>query len=177
VEEQEEIRKKLELEKILDKAVDLGVSYADVRYQCYDYEVITVENKTLKSYSSRRLSGLGIRVAIKGAVGYASTSDLSRNSLEKTLENATKAAKSIKSEKQPFGETEINTADVKLPIKINPVDVSPEEKVSIALDANKSAWISDRIKSAITRLGLSNDFRLYISSEGTKVNVETTLVQ
>ena len=176
MEEQEEIRKKLELEKILDKAVDLGASYADARYQCYDYELITVENKTLKNYSSRRLSGLGIRVAIKGVVGYASTSDLSQGSREKTLENAAKAAKSIKCEKQPFGETEINTADVKLPIKTNPVDVSPEEKVSIALDANKSAWISDRIKSAITRLGLSNDFRLYISSEGAKVNVETTLV-
>lgn len=176
MEEHPEIRNKLELEKIFDRAVDLGASYADARYQCYDYELITVENKTLKSYSSRRLSGLGIRVAIKGAVGYASTSDLSRNNVEKTLENATKAAKSIKSEKQPFGETEINTADVKLPIKTNPVDVSPEEKVSIALDANKAAWISDKIKSAITRLGLSNNFRLYISSEGAKVNVETTLV-
>lgn len=173
---EEERIKKLELEKILDRAVDLGASYADARYQCYDYELITVENKTLKSYSSRRLSGLGIRIAIKGAVGYASTSDLRWNSLEKTLENAIKAAKSIKREKQPFSEAEINTADVKLPIKTDPTDVSSEEKVSITLDANKAAWISDEIKSAITRLGLSKDSRLFISSEGAKVSVETTLV-
>jgi TldD protein len=176
VEEHQEIRNKLELEKILDRAVDLGASYADARYQCYDYELITVENKTLKSYSSRRLSGLGIRVAIKGAVGYASTSDLSWKSLEKTPENAIKAAKSVKSEKQPFREAEINTSDVKLPIKTNPMDVSPEEKVSMALDANKAAWISDKIKSAITSLGLSKDSRLFMSSEGVKVSVETTLV-
>lgn len=172
----EDEEKELELQRILDRALDHGASYADVRYQCYDYEVVTVENKTLKSYSSRRLSGLGIRVAIKGGVGYASTSDLNRNSLDTTLENAIEAAKSIKSEKQPFTEAEINTADAKLPIKTNPFDVSPEEKVSVALDANKAAWISDEIKSAITRLGSSKDFRLFVSSEGAEVGVETTLV-
>ena len=176
MEEREERIKNLELEKILDRAVDLGASYADTRYQYYDYELITVENKALKSYSSRRLNGVGIRVAIKGAVGYASTSDLSQNSLEKTLHNAIKAARSIKIEKKSFSEAKINEADVKLSIKTDPMDVSPEEKISIALDANKAAWISDKIKSAITRLGLSNDFRLFVSSEGAKVSVETTLV-
>jgi TldD protein len=176
VEEHKERRKNLELEKILDETVDLGASYADVRYQSYEYELVTVENKVLKSYSSRRLSGVGIRVAIKGTVGYASTSDLNKNSLGKTLDNAIKAAKSIKSEKKPFGETKINKFDVKLPIKTEPIDVSPEEKVSIALEANKAAWISNEIKSAITNLGLSHDSRLFMSSEGAKVSVETTLV-
>ena len=174
--EHKERRENLQLEKILDKTVHLGASYADVRYQDYDYELITVENKALKSYSSRRLSGVGIRVAIKGTVGYASTSDLSRKSLEKTLDNAVKAAKSIKGKKKPLIETKINNADVKLSIKTDPRKVPPEEKVSVALDANKAAWISDDIKSAITRLGLSNDFRLFMSSEGAKVCVETTLV-
>jgi TldD protein len=174
LEEYEE--RKPELEKILDKAVDLGASYADARYQCYDSELITVENRALKSHSSRRLSGVGIRVAVKGAVGYASTSDLSRKSLDKALDNAVKAAKSIKSEKQPLGEAKIKEAYVRLSVKTDPMSVSPEEKVSVTLDANKAAWISNEIKSAMTTLGLSKDFRLFISSEGAKVKVETTLV-
>ncbi len=165
-----------ELEKILDKAADLGVTYADVRFQRYDYELITVENKTLKSYSSRRLSGVGIRVAVKGSVGYGSTSDLSKSGLEKTLDNAIKAAKSIKGKKKPFSEIEINKADFRLPIKTDPITVSSEEKVSITLEANKAAWVSDEIKSAITNLGLSKDRRLFLSSEGAEVGVETTLV-
>ncbi|MDH5450967.1 MAG: TldD/PmbA family protein [Candidatus Bathyarchaeota archaeon] len=176
MEKQEEERKTLQLEKILDKAVGLGASYADIRYQDYDFELITVENKALKSYSSRRLSGVGIRVAIKGAIGFASTSDLRRSSLERTLGNAVKAAKSIKSEKKPFSATKINETNVKLPIQTNPIDVSPEKKVSITLEANKAAWISDEIKSAITNLGLSSDARLFISSEGANVRVETSLV-
>lgn len=165
-----------ELEKILDKAISFGASYADVHYQQYDDELITVENKALKSYSSRKLSGIGIRVAIKGSTGYASTSDLSWNGLGKALDHAIKAAKSIKTEKGPFSEAKVNRSDVKSSIKTDPANVSPEEKVSIALDANKAAWINNEIKSAITRLGLSKDFRLFMSSEGAKVNVETTLV-
>jgi len=174
--EKAERKDTVEMEKILDNAAKLGVSYADVRYQCYDYEMITVENKTLKSYISRRLSGIGIRVAVKGAVGYASTSDLSHDSLNKTLNQAIKAAKSIKGKKQPFSKAKINKADVKSFIKTDPINISPEEKVSIALDANKAAWISDKIKNATTRIGLSKDSRLFTSSEGAKVNVETTLV-
>ena len=165
-----------DLEKILDRAVRLGASYADARYQRYDYELITVENKALKSYSSRSLSGLGIRVAVKGSKGFASTSDLSLRGVEEALENAIKAARSIKSEKETIGEAKVNEADVKLSIKTDPIDVPPEEKVSITLDANKAAWISDEIKSGVTRLGLSKDSRSFISTEGADVNVETTLV-
>ena len=174
--EHEERGKKLELKKILDEAIDLGASYADVRSQCYDYELITVENKALKNYSSRRHSGVGIRVAMKGAVGYTSTNDLTQSSLEKTLDTAIKAAKSIKREEKTFSETKINEANVRLSIKTDPIDVPPEEKVSITLEANRAAWISDKVKSAITKLGLSKDLRLFMSSEGADVSVETTLV-
>lgn len=165
-----------ELEKILEKASNLGVPYADVRYQHYDYETVIVENKALKSYSSRRLSGVGIRVIIDGSVGYASTSDLSWNGLDRALDNAIRVAKSVKSEKKLFGEAKVQKVDVKLSTKSHPIDVSPEEKVSVALDANKAAWISNEIKSAVTRLGLSKDVRLFLSSEGARVNIENTLV-
>ncbi|RLI22649.1 TldD/PmbA family protein [Candidatus Bathyarchaeota archaeon] len=165
-----------EMEKIIREAVNLGVSYVDVRYQQYDYELITVENRALKSYSSRKLSGMGIRVAINGAVGYASTCDLTYAALKRTLENAVKAAKSIrKEEKQPF-KAEVNRVEMNSPYKIDPLSVSPEEKVSAALDANKAAWIDEKIKSAITRLGLSKDHRIFMSSEGSRVATETTMI-
>mgnify|MGYP001077010616 CR=1 FL=1 len=176
VKENEETIKKAELDIILDKAVNKGASYADARFQCQDNELITIENKTLESYTSRNLSGIGVRVSIKGAVGYASTSDLTRENLDKTLDNAIKAARAIKGEKKAFKGTKITKAELKSPIRIDPVNVSPEEKVLLALDANKAAWVSDKIKSATTRLGLSKDFRLFMSSEGAETNVETTMV-
>ena len=165
-----------DMEKIIRKAVDLGVSYIDVRYQQYDYELITVENRTLKSYSSRRLSGAGIRVALNGAIGYASTSNLTYAALEKTLENAIKAAKSIKKEEKQQIEAEVSQIEMKSPYKIDPFEIAPEEKVSAALDANKAAWINEKVKSAITRLGMSKDYRFFMSSEGSRVITETSMI-
>jgi TldD protein len=167
---------KFDLERILHKATSLGASYADARYQCFDDELITVENRELKSYSSRRLSGIGIRIIVEGAVGYASTSDLRQSCLERRLQNAIKAAKSIKGQKHVFVETRINKTKVKSPAKIDPSNVPPEDKVSIVLDANKTAWISSNVKNAVTRLGLTKDSRLFMSTEGAHVEVETTLV-
>jgi len=166
----------IHLERILDEALRRGVSYADVRFQSYDYESVSVENKVLESYSSRKLSGFGIRVFLNGAVGFASSSDLGHESLEKTLGNAIKAAKALKSKKLLFSDVKINESDAELHVKIDPVDISPEEKVSVVLDANKAAWVNDKIKSASTRLGLSKDYRWFASSEGARITVETTIV-
>jgi len=171
--EQEEM--KAELEKILDKAVKDKVSYANVRFQSYDSELITVENRALESYTSRKFCGLGVQVSIKGAVGYASTSDLTKKNLDKILNEAIKAARAVKGKKKEAAKSEVNKIKIKSPLKINPVNVSPEEKVSLVLDANKSAWLNDKIKSATTRLGFFNDSRFFISSEGAETSVETTM--
>lgn len=176
VNELEEHEETKELEGIVQKALKRGVSYADVRFQSYDSELVSVENKVLESYSSRRLSGFGIRVSANGAIGFASSSDSSPEKIEKTLENAIRAAKAVKSKKLTFGDATINEAKVKSRVKINPVDASSEEKVALTLDANKAAWINDKIKSCSTRLGLSMDYRWFLSSEGAETSVETTMV-
>lgn len=167
--------KDLDLEKILKDAARLGASYADVRYQSTEYEVITVENKNLDSYSSRKLSGVGIRTMVKGAFGYAATSDLSKTGLQKTLEASTKVAKAVGSEKKAFSKASTKKAIVKLPIKKNFDNISPEDKVSVTLDANKAAWTSVEIKNVSTRLGMVKDFRSFLSSEGTRTEVQNSI--
>jgi len=165
------------LEKLLDRAGSLGASYAGVNYQRRDAELIEVDNKALKSYSSRSLSGVGVRVVHGGSLGYASTSDMSWEGLVGTLEEAVKVARSMTTgEDEPLRHLEVNTADVGLPMKTDPLGVSPEEKVSLAMDANEAAWNSDSIKSTLTRLGLIVDTRLLMSTEGAKVKVATPVV-
>jgi len=69
------------LEQILDKttALEASARAADTCCQRFEDELITVENKELKSCSSRRFSGIGIKIVLKGAVDYAFTSDLSQS--------------------------------------------------------------------------------------------------
>ncbi len=165
------------LDQILSEALRRGASYCDVRAHVHDYELITCENNVLKSYSSRRLSGVGIRVCIKGSTGYASTTCLDGSSLTKTGERAVKAAQSV-DRKGSFSdcENEIERANLNVPIRKDPRDFSPEEKVSTVLEANKAALNSEEIKNVSTRLGIFRDLRLFRSSEGADISVETPLV-
>lgn len=165
-----------DLKEILEKALSLGVSYADARYQSQDSERVMVDNRTLKDYSSDRLSGVGIRTIIGGALGYASTSDTSRDSLEKTLHIAVKGARSVKAQEKALAPVIINQAVVDLSVKADPFDVSPEEKVHLVMEANKTAFVNDQIKNAITMYGATEETRLFISTEGAEVKVKTTLL-
>jgi TldD protein len=166
-----------QMEKLLEKAEALGASYAGVLYQRRDSETIEVDNKALKSYNSRSFSGLGVRVVHGGALGYASTSDMSREGLEGCLEQSVKAARAMESvEGETLRPIEVKTEDIELPVKVSPFDVPPEEKVSLALDANEAAWNSERIRSTRTRLGLKVDERIFLSSDGASVRVVTPLL-
>jgi TldD protein len=163
------------LESLLSKALKRGASYADVRFQSYESELISVENKTLDNYSSRKFSGFGVRVFVNGAVGFASSSDLSSRSVEKTLDSATRAARAVKNRQGTLAQAHVNKAIAISSARIDPFDIPPEEKVSIALDANRAAWTDDKIKNAMTNLGMTRDYRWFASSEGARVTVETTM--
>jgi TldD protein len=95
--------------------------------------------------------------------------------LNEALERAIKAAHSAKNKGITLGLGVVNKADVKSPKKTDPLNVSPEEKVSVVVDANKASFVSDKIKSAVTSLCLSKDYRLFMSSEESEVKVETTI--
>ncbi len=163
------------LYSILEKAERSGVSYADVRYQEHYYESILVENKVLRNYSSRKFSGVGIRVFVEGALGYASTCNMSRESLIRALNNAINVARALGKGGEKSLDFETNRAEVRSNFKVDPINVSPEEKISVTLDANKSAFIEDRVKNAATRIGFLKDLRLFMSTVGANVKVETVM--
>ena len=165
------------LEKLIETAAGRGASYTGIGFQRRDYEYVEVSNKVLKEYTSRTMSGVGIRVAYKGALGYASTSDISPGGLMKVLEAAIKAARSMPSGGgEPLTPVKVEQVEVGLPFRVDPFEVPPAEKVSVVMDANKAAWNSDSIRSATTRMGLAKDDRLFISSEGARVRVVAPLV-
>ena len=91
-----DLEETIDLTEIINKALKRGGAYADARFQIYESELVSIENQVLDSYSARKLSGFGIRVLVNGAVGFASSSDLTEPSIEKTLDSAVKAAKAVR---------------------------------------------------------------------------------
>ncbi len=166
-----------ELERLLERGEALGASYAEVLYQRLDSEDIEVENKALRSYKSQSFSGLGVRVTCGGSLGYASTNRMTGEGMGRALESAVRGAGSTpRGEDEPLRKVDIIVADAMPPVKVDPLDVSPDEKVVLALDTNKAAFNDGKIKTARTKVRLMVDERFLVSTDGARVRVVTPLV-
>lgn len=103
---------------------------------------------------------MGVRFQVNGGIGYASTSELTPQSIEEVMERAMKTARAMRGGRG-LTPAEILRTKERLRVKVDPLDIPPEEKVSLALDANGAAWVGDEIKNAVTMLGIARDLRLH----------------
>src|ERR1051326_943348 len=63
-------------EAALQAALDAGASYADVRMQEIETEELSVRNAVLETAEHDTSAGLGVRVLLDGAWGFAATFEL-----------------------------------------------------------------------------------------------------
>jgi len=166
------------LVRLVDEAQVLGASYSEARFQDISSTVVTVENGLLKAYETDRLRGVGVRVLLEGAWGFSSSNELDLPKLKRSVRQAIKIAKSSRK-----GSPNISIAGregiqdkVSVQVNVDTTEISPEERIRIGLEANKAAMISDRIKNATTRLGTTADRRLFVNSEGTRLELNSSIV-
>ncbi|MEE9510172.1 MAG: TldD/PmbA family protein [Candidatus Bathyarchaeia archaeon] len=164
------------LESLIGEALKLGASYADVRFQEVESSVITVENSRLKNYGKSALSGLGVRVLVDNALGITSSTILESKHLLEQVRNAVKATRTIAKRTNPIhlrNATPLRKS-AKSSFSKKPDSLSDEEKISLVVDANKSATLKG-ITNRITSLGWFTERRVFKSSEGAEVSLETTM--
>ena len=164
------------LESLIGEALKLGASYADVRFQEVESSVITVENSRLKNYGKSALSGLGVRVLVDNALGITSSTILEPKHLLEQVRNAVKATRTIAKRTNPIhlrNATPLRKS-AKSSFSKKPDSLSDEEKISLVVDANKSATLKG-ITNRITSLGWFTERRVFKSSEGAEVSLETTM--
>ncbi|MEM1664724.1 MAG: TldD/PmbA family protein [Zestosphaera sp.] len=82
----------MDLEKIIRKAVDLGVSEVEV-YLARISETSLTLSDVIETSKFIKLSSLGMRVVVNKSVAIVGTQDLSSESIEKSLNSATSIAK------------------------------------------------------------------------------------
>lgn len=80
---------------LLEKTLSNSPFWAEARFHKRSAQSLSVQKGLVKQAKSNLTSGVGIRVLVDGAWGFSSTSDLSPNSLEKTLKLAIDCAKSL----------------------------------------------------------------------------------
>jgi len=97
----------------LDTATQRGAGYADVRIVDHRQRALATKNGKVGNANSADTLGIGIRVLVNDAWGFASTDDLSRESVERTAAQALEIARASAS------------------VKEQPVRLAPEPAVKI----------------------------------------------
>lgn len=127
----------------LTAAKDAGATYCDVRIGRYLSQAVMTREDKVQSVMNRESTGVGIRVIVNGAWGFAATSDLSQTGVVAAAKQAAAIARAnskyqsvpVQLAKVPaFGEVSWKT-----PIRKNAMEVPIKDKVELLLGVNAAA--------------------------------------
>jgi TldD protein len=156
----------------VDTACQRGADYADARWVQGRSEELLVKNGALAQGEMRRSQGIGIRVLKGGAWGFASTDRLSAESLDAAAARAVEVAEAS---------AQVMAAPVRLadeapqrgswstPRKIDPFEVSRDDKLSLLYRIEKGLHGDDRIQVAQSQMLFDEMKILFVSSEGAEL--------
>ncbi len=169
-----------ELQKIIEYGIKLGADFVDLRLQTLETTKITLNNKKIEVSSSGIEQGIGIRVFVDGAMGFATSSTLDEQNIFEAIKTAYKMAKTsseyIKM-KVPLAEVKIVRDTIKANVKRDPRDVPIDEKISNLAKTNTLILnSSEYIRNSTFEYADISLTQLYVSSEGAYVDQEKIYV-
>jgi len=167
------------LEWLVEEAKSKGCSFSEARFVKRAFSYIRAQDGRIEELSQRELAGVGIRVILDGAWGFASTASLTKKDLSASLEEAIASANVLRNkveDKADVEEMKSCTTKKELHCKISPEDVSPEDKAQKVLEWEREARNLDpqRIKNTVA--SLSDVVREEIVCNSFGVKVESKLV-
>ena len=162
------------MEDLLQYILELGKGneYIDIRLEYFQNVVIKSINEEITQAFTYQKKGCGVRVLYNGAWGFASTQDLSKDKLRKTVDIARKMAQVESSRtKKPtqLAEIPISKDRVEVDCKIDFREIPLEEKIKEILRWNKDIRLSDEIVRSIADYATISARKYFWSSEGTKI--------
>jgi TldD protein len=126
-------------ERAIEIARSAGASYADARYMSEESQSIDVENGRVEGVSRGTDAGIGVRVVVDGAWGFAGTALIGPAEIEKAANLAVEIARSSR----PLLRAPVRLADEppveatwETPVDEDPFTVSLDEKIDLLLKAS-----------------------------------------
>jgi len=115
----------------------LKAEYGDIRMKDITTEQITTENHQITNLSTNRSRGVGIRIYVDGAMGFAATSDMNNLicTVQLAYDTAIASAMLLKN-KVKLSPKEIIQAQYVTQISIDPFTISLEKKIGILMKCN-----------------------------------------
>jgi TldD protein len=149
-------------DRALDTAKASGASYADIRIYETKIEGINVKNGIVQALTQDVSLGFGVRVIADGAWGFASSSELTKDEVDRVSALAVRIAKAsarANAAAVDLGPPEIHVDKYTTPHEVDPFAVSLEEKVDLLLAADKEARAVEGVMLAMPRMNKRSSSR------------------
>ena len=163
----------------VEHASKLGANYADVRLEDHYNELIIVADGKVQRGIINRKRGLGVRTLVKGAWGFQSTTDLTKNGIKQAVEIAFKIAKaSSRHVPKPakLAPTKAHKASYKTKVKVDIEDIAFEDKLKQLVSWEKSLHTTKKVVRGVAEYtGLKID-KMFVNSEGANIHFLNSVV-
>ena len=153
----------------IDTACSSGATYADVRVIEIQEQLIATQNGEVESLFSTDSVGMGIRVIVNGAWGFASCHDITRKAAEKTARQAVAVAKAsalVRAGEVRLAPLERRVDKWHSPCKMDPFKISLETKLDLLMRVDQALRAVKGVTLAKASLLFVHTQKLYVSSLG-----------
>lgn len=160
------------VEYAVDHARQKGATYAEARYERQEPEQFVLKNGVLDGLYVGQDRGLGVRVLVKGSLGFAATNELTKAGIKAIVNSAIKIAKASR-RKTPivFAAEEAITTDWSVPEQKKLADTPVEEKISELQSVDKAVTgLGLKIPARLLQLSANRITKDFANSEGSRIH-------
>ena len=155
----------------LEDAVAAGAAYADARAVSRRWQSVATKNREVDSVSDSESEGVGVRVLVDGAWGFACDPRLSPEGAREAAGRAVAFARaSARSAERPVELAPVDPVqgEYRTSLERDPMEVSLEEKVAVCLGAEEQ-MVRPGIEITGASVRARRERRAFASSEGASV--------
>ena len=156
----------------LARAAALGASYADIRINRYRRESIATRERQVQNVSRSTSYGLGLRVLVNGAWGFAATNRVDPAAARAAADEAVAIARAnavLTSRKVVLANADKVVATWANPIKRDPFDVPLETKTAFLMKLNETAMAVPGVSFVNSQILFVDEQKYFASSEGSRI--------
>jgi TldD protein len=159
-------------ETAVDAALGAGASYADARVVLRRAQLVATKNGQVEEISDLDSEGIGVRVLVDGAWGFAADRRTTEEGAREAALRATAFAKAAPGgHERSLAPVEAHVAEYRTPLRRDPFSVSISDKVALCLQAEEAMTHADvTVRSAFVRA--HREHKVFVSSLGSAIEQE-----
>lgn len=155
--------------RALDLARLRGAQYADVRVVNHREESLSVKDGIVEELNSSESEGLGVRVLVNGAWGFASSRNLTKDEIDNITAQAVDIAHAsglVSGEKVDLGPKVTSQGTYQTLVEIDPFSVPLEEKLAVLINADAEMGKVQGVRTRRAHATTLKEHKHFANSEG-----------